>query len=238
MDELPKNAKKLIAEARGAHDPPRGAQQRVWNRLEASDFGSGQALGTQGLGRGPKPALGKAAKVALTGGVIVALGGAGYLLRGQMQSPHAGNAPSVIEAPRAAQREPAPVVEDLPADAPVNTDRALSHAPAVRSHRADRRPKSAGDGAGVLSGEVSLLSAASDALAHQDIARAGELLETYRVRYPRGQMREERAGLEILRRCLLDGREAEARAEDYLRSAPRGVLRGRIQHACKLEPEL
>jgi hypothetical protein len=237
MDELPRNAKKLIAEARGAHDPPRGAQQRVWNRLEASDFASGQVAGTQGLGRGPKLGFGKAAKVALTGGIIAALGGASYLLRGQMQRPPASNAPSLIEAPHAAQREPAPVVEDLPAEVPANTDQALSHAATARSHRAPHRTSSAGQADGVLSDEVSLLSAASDALAQQDVARAGDLLETYRARYPRGQMREERAGLEILRRCLLDGRGAEVRAENYLQSAPRGVLRARIQHACKLEPE-
>lgn len=34
MAELPPRAKKLLDEARGAHDPPPGVRERVWNRLE------------------------------------------------------------------------------------------------------------------------------------------------------------------------------------------------------------
>jgi hypothetical protein len=246
MDELPPHAKTFLSGVRESHEPPRGAEARVRARLGAAAFGGfgGQGtLRTGGASAAPASSIGKAAKVALAGGVIAMLGTAGLLLRGETRKTAAPPlSPSVTVAALASLSESPPVVEPVaPSDAPAapaepSSDsiaptavRSLSHASGTRRVAA----KSGGDN--VLRAELNLLSAASDALLVQDLDRAHELLELHRVRYPRGQLREERTGLDVLRRCLAGGPEAGARAQVYLRGAPRGMLTARIEHACKAE---
>jgi hypothetical protein len=247
MDELPPHAKSFLSSVRESHEPPRGAAARVRARLGAAAFGAPGVQGTPrtgGLTAMPRSSIGKAAKVALAGGVIAMLGTAGLLLRNETRKTAAHPAaPSVsVSVAALASLSAAPrVVEPI---APSETRAAPgerssdSAAPAVRSVSRPARLRHAAaisSGGNLLQGELNLLSAASDALLVQDLDRAHELLELHRVRYPHGQLREERTGLDLLRRCLADEPEAGARAQLYLRVAPHGMLTARIQHACEVE---
>jgi hypothetical protein len=244
MDELPRHAKAFLNTARGAHDPPAGAQGRMWTRIEAAARGS-SAAGTPDRGIAHRFSLANGTKLALAGGVIALLGSSALLLRGETPEPTVATAPSNPEvAPPSAV---APPMAAAPArqEARVDVEPAVSESPKpsdATTVRAVSRPKTArpaaaegGEDGNLLLAELSLLSAASDALAARDLERAQALLEQHRTRYPRGQLREERTGLDVLRRCLAGESEALQRAQAYLRGAPRGVLSGRIKRACDIE---
>jgi TolA-binding protein len=245
MDELPRHAKTFLNTARGAHDPPSGTQERMWARIDAAARGSGAAAGTPDGRSARRFSLANGTKLALAGGVIALLGSSALLLRGETRQPTVATAPSkparslppsAAGAPHAA----APVTDEARAElAP--TERDAAKPSASTTVRAERRPRAAGPAAAQGGGddnllaELSLLSAASDALAAGDLQRAQDLLEQHRTRYPRGQLREERTGLDVLRRCLAGDSEALPRAHAYLRGAPHGMLSGRIKRACNIE---
>lgn len=228
MDELPPHVKKIIAEARRAHAPPDVVRRKIWLRLQAAVVVPI---------RPHQPAMGRVSKLAVAAGVIAALGSISYLLRTETQRSHTTARTLPSSAPTA-EHQPGLIVVATPQEgiaprAPPSSEqseREIVH-PAQQSRGADAARDHS------LRAEMSLLSGVSDSLAHHDLEKAKEMLELYRVRHPRGQLHEEYAGLEILRRCLLAEPEARALARTYLRTAPRGLLRTRIQHACKLHPE-
>jgi hypothetical protein len=91
---------------------------------------------------------------------------------------------------------------------------------------------------GMLEGEVAELRRAQEALRSGQPALALRLLAEYDRAYPAGSLREERAAIAAIATCQLDpSPQARARAQAFLRDAPRSLLAKRVRAACLQQGE-
>jgi hypothetical protein len=259
MDELPPNAKALIALARSAEQPPQGAQERVRAAVAvaisvgaatatatAASHASASAAGTTKAGW----LSGTPVKLAVVGGVVAAIGTATVLVQQQHKpterpaaavvAPQRDHAPvspaTAIEAPIAAQAPAVPLTA-VPPSASVGPS-----ATQPRLHRAKHaRPVApaapTAPAVSTLHEEMTLLSEASSALDRGDLRTARAKLSAHAGRFAHGQLAPERRGLEMLHACLTKPAAAVSGARAYLKMSPSAVLAARIAAACKLEKQ-
>jgi hypothetical protein len=83
-----------------------------------------------------------------------------------------------------------------------------------------------------LDEERALIAQAQAALGAQDPKRAMAALEQHAVRFPNGQLSEERDGLRVVAGCDLGRTDARTRADQFLRARPRSPLAPRIRAEC------
>ena len=213
-EALDDEARRIIAAARGAHEPNELNRARVRRGVEVKlAAGLGLALGPA------SSALASAAKLSLAVATVGTVVGAGiYALPRQALQP----APIHASAP-IARRAPAPPPAEKPA-AP-----AVVPAPTPRRH-AHAAPV---DTTSALAQETALLGAANTALAHHDVASALALLDDYDRRAGTGILTEERAVTGILTLCAA-GRDDAARAEArrFRGRWSRSPLAARVDGSC------
>lgn len=229
MTELPPDAQDFLALAKRAHrELPTGAKTRVRAALGSSlalspdPSRSLSVRGVRGLMKGSW--LGGAAVTLLAGAGWFALRAPSHERRDDRSAPAAAQVHSVAPATPAAipARSSAPPTLTAPA----------SEAPAAPSREPVRgAPRSS------LRDELALLSRAEQALRDADYGSARAALSLHRQRHSKGQLREERVGLEVIVQCLAEESDAQRKALQYLASAPESALRERVQRACAVSSE-
>lgn len=245
MDELPSKAKHILTLAKGAQPKAEpGARERVRVRVDAALAGAAitthsedaaRALGK--LGRG-KTFL-TSSKVMLASSVLL-LGGGAMLLGTRTPKATPDERPTPAEVASAEVRaytEPrsqAVVAAPEPSEAAPRDEPPVS-ALATAQTQAGALAKQGGDRRFALAAEMSLLSEATDALAKRDAAHARALLIEHRKRFHNAQLREERAGLWVLVRCLEEPAAALDEAATFVRKSPTSLLAMRVKRACGLD---
>ena len=265
MDELPREARELLALAQDAHDPPdQAARGRVKRGvLMAAAASGGAALASKAVASAASSmATGAAktgllatasAKMFLAGSVIVVASAVTVVApritrvkrentHQQAERAHKAKKPVSVKAEPAAL--PAPVRAPTPASAPevVQAPSEVPVVPEVQTARIEARhvKRAAHELARAhavpsLEAEMKLLQAASDAIAARELGRARSLLSEHRKTFPRGQLRAEREGLFALAACTQGNPAAQKQARLFLCAHPEAVLSARIRSACKLE---
>lgn len=253
MNELPRDARALLALTRDAHDPPdEMAKERVRVRLAAL-ASVPVASSLLRPGRVAKPgATGwlASSKPMLTGALMALAVGSGiWALAGQGGRPSSASSAVGVQTqtpealPPAVPTANAPQVTPLPPPperAPAATD--LDEAPSARRTSTTRnaqpaRVRAARSGAAEgssLSQETALLARAADSLSHNDITSALATIDEHRRRFGRSQLSQERRGLLVLAHCLQSPTEARPEARAYIGRAPASVLIARLELACGL----
>ncbi|MCH9688098.1 MAG: sigma-70 family RNA polymerase sigma factor [Deltaproteobacteria bacterium] len=234
-------AEQLVRMSRGHTRPPATARRRVWALLAVR------------LSRGGTSAV-TAASVGTWKGIAAGLAIAGALVVGAVRSgpSTAPPSPSPSQVPVAsvsppdpvrethgAQREGAPTPE--PTVAPAADEAALTErrrparrGTAVAATRSSRPSEAASD---ALSAEVEMVARARAAIDQGQTPRALEILHRHAERFPKGQLKIERAAYRAIALCeggdTIRGR-GEARV--FVASHPSSSLRARVTDACGLRP--
>jgi hypothetical protein len=237
MDELPREARALIEQARSWDGPPDDARARVRRNV---------ALAVTAAAAGSSASHASAQQSALWSGATAklrwlacaaVLGGGALLLRQSMTAAPAARKPAPTQELSVPQPTAAPAVSPgttaaptLPSDASPLPESPSMPLPAASQNRA--QPRAAASGPTHLAAEMALLHEVSQALNQGELARAGALLREHRQRFSRGQLSAEREGLRVLAQCMGHEAHASERASVYLRRAPDGVLAARIENAC------
>lgn len=148
------------------------------------------------------------------------------------------SAPASVEQPAAIAARPS---EPAQPSEPAAAIEAPKPARAVAAKRSERRASSEPNPAQseegeTLSGELTLLHGARQALARGDASAALQALDAHAARYPNGKLRQEALSARALALCEA-GRTAEARrmAAQLARIAPRSPHLIRLADSCALE---
>jgi len=150
--------------------------------------------------------------------------------------------PSRVESPArisAPADEPAvapiaPAVKE-PSEAPAGAVKRTVQRPQQAGGRKQSEPTARGDGEETLSGELTLLHGARQALARGDASAALQALDAHSARYPNAMLRQEALSARALALCEA-GRTVEARrtAAQLARVAPRSPHLIRLADSCAL----
>jgi hypothetical protein len=231
MNELPREARAMLALAKDAHDPPE--RERVRGRVLAAVAIAPLGLSASALAK-PSAGLFKAwfgGKSALAGALLLlAAGGSLAALRARPDAP--------TRSARVAQ--PAPVEQqDAPAAPGKGVEGAAAPAADVMRGKGPARAgrasvKNNGAAAPSLHAEVSLLTRAEDQLERGDAQAALRSLQEHRRRFAHSQLQPEREGLEVLAHCQQKQAKSQAAARAYLARTPASLLVARIEHTCEL----
>jgi hypothetical protein len=210
-------ARRLLTRAKARQLAPPGAIDRVHAAIARA-----LSVGAEAELREPVRAHAKASRAWLPpvlGSCVVIVGMAVTLVfRAQSPSPAPPIAPptnSVALPPSAA--EPAAVSAPSAPETPELLPRL--HVPSQRERDDDLRA------------EMLLLGRAERALRSGDLAGALNATRAHHGRFPRGQLRSEREGLQLIASCRLE-RDVSTALAHYLRSEPHSVLALRVREAC------
>ena len=234
MDELPRDAQRILALARSAQPAPNArARQRVHEHVHAvlsagallhseqASRARGKFGASTGLFNGTKIMLASVALMIGTGATIIS-----------MREPPALVSNPPPAAPPQALPTPAEDVGQQPIE-PVGTARAgeaapVQMAPARFANGGVAQPQLS------LAAELALLSQASDALINGDTSKAQHALAEHRRRFRNPQLREEREGLSVLVGCVERPHSAQSKAVAFVQKHPASVLATRIKRGCRL----
>jgi hypothetical protein len=97
--------------------------------------------------------------------------------------------------------------------------------------------REASDTGQALAAEMSLLSAAEEALARGDLGKARSALSEHQRRFAQPKLREERDGLGVLARCKEQPESAHKQALAFVHKSPSSMLTARIKEACGLNDD-
>ena len=241
MNELDQDARAFLASARGAHDAPDGAKDRVRAGLAvalSASAGAGAAL-PRAIARGPwLTAVKIASAVAIVGT------GAGVLF-GLTRAQPARDAspppspPSVALAPSPAPM-PTPSLPRVPA-VTVAAEPVLASSPLpppLPLPKPDAKPavgsgSGGGGSGGSVAAEVAILRRVSAALRSGDPKSALAAVGEHARRFPNGALAEERDMERVVALCALGRRDEAARAtERFERAYPASAHEARIRAAC------
>ncbi|MFT3926915.1 MAG: hypothetical protein QM778_30495 [Myxococcales bacterium] len=240
MVDLPPDAKRLLALARDADNPPPGAREEVRRAALATLAAGGPSptsLNAPPSGAQPWGLLGKL-KVFLAAFTLAGVGLLGYRATHSevasvevrsAASPTSGLqlrpevAPLLLQSPSVKPLLGAAAPPSVEASPPVHAP-ARAQRPAVRElPRLD------------LKGDMALLERATDALSHQRAQIALDLLAQHRARFATTAFPDERAGLTVIAHCQLGTASAAVEATGFLRSTPGSLLAARVRSACGVE---
>ena len=176
----------------------------------------------QGLGQGPtvEPWLAQPRVAQAAGGASTSPPGMGRAASAWPTYPAASPSSSAPAALPSAAQEPSPQVASSGRDHPTFQARQPMLAPSSPTAEALER-------------EVAELQRAQEALRTGQPALALRMLAEYDRAYPAGSLHEERAAIAAIATCQVDpGPQARARAQAFLREAPRSLLANRVRAAC------
>lgn len=236
MNELPREAKAMLALAKDAHDPPDPrARERVRGKVLAAVtvVPVGLSVGAAQLGK-PSAGLFKTwfgSKTALAG-ALIALGAVGSMTVMRARPDAARPAPAV--APPASLPEPASAGLPTPVVTPAASTQLEPEALPARVRSVRAAAASAPTPVPSLHAELNLLANATQQLEQGDTQAALRSLAEHRRRFARSQLRPEREGLEVLAHCQQKRAQAQKAARAYLARTPTAVLIARIEQACGL----
>lgn len=211
-------------------------REEAWRAREALAARLGAAtLGKMATASASRSGLASLASLKTALLIVAAITGGGAVVG---LSVRADDAASV--APIARPPEPVPVPNPQPQARPSPEQERTRSTPAIASHaipsvkRSAPKPSAeAGEAPNRLAEEVRLLKRADQALrqGRPDIAR--NLLDELSIRYPKGQLLEERAATETLLACQRRRDEAaRAAAGRFLTAHPASVYATRIRATC------
>lgn len=212
LEPLPASEKKILELAATKFEPPLGAEQRVFESLQAS---IGVAVATTAV---TSAAVGTKAVMSIAGVMLLAGVGAGVMLGRTVLAPKP-LPPQVIErlvrvevpVPSVTVPPPPPVETPQPKK-PTATVRAE---PKVEKHAADE----------LLAQERELVDTARSALLHGDATAAIAALQSHARSFPTGRLDEERESLWV-QALVMKGAPAEAaaKAAQFHQTFPRSLL--------------
>lgn len=231
MDELPREAKNMLALAKSAQPRPEpGARERVRSRVDAAvaaaaltESGSAdEALSKLGTSKGlltnTKVMLASAALFVAAGGVLLATRAP---VAPRTERAEVGEV-EVLAVPQARKAEEEVGTSPSPSTS-MSTSTSTKHVSATPTLH---EPS--------LADEMALLSQASDALNQRDTSRARLLLSEHKKRFRHPQLREERDGLSLLTHCLERPDAVRSEARSFVQRNPAMMLAARIKQACGL----
>lgn len=240
MNELPREARAMLALAKDAHDPPdASARERVRTKVLAAVAIApvGLSVGAAQLAK-PSTGLFKAwfgSKSGLAGALLLLAAGGGFATL-RVRPDATARAPAFAQ--HAAIHETAPgvgqavAIELAPAPEPAA---APETAPPLNRARAPRPvAKRTSSPTPSLRAEVSLLTRATEQLEQGDAQAALRSLQEHRRRFAHTQLQPEREGLEVLAHCQQKQPQAQAAARSYLARTPASMLVARIEQTCAL----
>jgi hypothetical protein len=240
MDELPPHARALLARARAAEQVSPDAERRVRVAVAAA-IGAGTATAAGHASAAATGSMFKggffastAAKLAVAGSLVVALGTTAIVMRSQPSTA----APTAALPAKILPKAQPPVV-DVPASKtaaepePSNPAADAGAAPMVET-QARRRANLGATSS--LHDELPLLASASAALEQRNVVTARAALAEHARRFPHGQLAPERRGFAVIEACLSNRPRAAQRARAYVRASSDAVLVARIVAQCDLEP--
>ncbi len=221
LEPLPANEKRVLDLA-ARFDPPPGAEQRVFDSLQASiaavvptpsTFGTAGATHASGM-------VGSKAVVSIAGAMFIAGLGAGVLVGRTTLAPEP-LPPTVIE--RIVRVEvpvpAAPVPEIAPPSVPPPPQRKAT----ATAHAEPKPAPLVADE--LLAQERELIDTARSALLHDDAAAAIATLQSHAETFPTGRLDEERESLWV-QALVMKGESASARAKaaQFHQKFPRSLL--------------
>lgn len=241
MHELPGDPDDLLALARRAqHEPEAEVRARV-RRGVAGALVAGVAVSATaatGARVAAKAGWSGALAVKLAAGAAVCAVALSVLLGSGAEHEAAGErrAPAAVVA----SRKPAPAVI-APADAPSTAapvPMLAGEAPASRTlTKSGKRERAAATSTlPSLRAELSLLEKAERAIDEDRPGRALTLLERHRARFVSSSFVEERQGLTLIARCMIDQPQTDGEAARFLSQAGGSVLHDRVKAACVVQP--
>lgn len=256
MDHLSDELRQLVDAARREPDPPPEVGARLWEAMRLHRAAASTSTGSTA------PSLGVVPKLVLTAVVLGAGAGLAALVAGDDPAPSPRSAPAVQRtAPAPAAGSPTPATPVAPATAtdpaPPPAPPAAPPSVSVRPSQPEsgtktrRRRRPAGDSVGParrptdghqpvepastggLAEESRLLTEAQRAMAADHPARALDLLTRHRVEFPRGQLLELRAVLEIEALCRVGRTGAAGRKRTaFLRMHSSSPFAARARRRC------
>jgi hypothetical protein len=250
MDELPNDLRDMLELARDEFDPPDDqAKHRVRVALAAA---IGVPTAAAVLSGGKAAAMGSKAPAAMAakagwlafGGKLTAVAMGTVAAAGVGIALYASRAPTatLVQAPAPVVQavpasEAAPTPEVTPAERSVPEQAVARDEPAARPRVVEARPRARerrmAEATDTLAEEMSLLRAASEALARGDEEAALLQLRAHSERYPRGSLREERDGLRAIAECTRDQKPSQQAAQRFAQLYPHSLLAARVTAACR-----
>lgn len=243
MDELPREAKSVLALAKSAQPSPKqGARERVRVRVDAAVAAA--ALTKSGNAGGSLGELGKSKSLLTTTKVMLAstalfivTGGAWLATRAPVatrsEQPQATEVAATAQGGTAAQARRTSAPASTP-PSPISSTSTLTATATATKHASS---PSTQEPSPSLAAEMSLLSQAADALNNQDTSKARVLLSEHKKRFRHPQLREERDGLSLLTHCLERPDAAQGEARSFVHKNPAMMLAARIKQACGLHDQ-
>jgi hypothetical protein len=232
MNDLGRDARALLTNARGAHDAPVEAKARVRAGLAAALVASGgasvaggaaQAASHAGAGAGWMTAAKIAVVIAVIGGGVALFAGRGAATHDSVSTKVAASTSVAVSIP---EPVPSPAPTPAPAPAPVAVVPAAPSTPSIAAPRRVDSDRS-------VAAEVALLRRVSDSLRAGDAKSALAGVDEHARRFPNGTLAEEREMERIVALCALGRRDAAARATDrFARVYASSSYEPRIREAC------
>jgi type IV secretory pathway VirB10-like protein len=239
MSELGDDARAFLAQARGAHDAPAGAKERVRGGLAAAL----SAASSAGEGaRGPRARASlrgeswiAAAKVVVA---VALVGGGAALVFGRAKTAHEPTSPAptasaeVVASPPPSPAIPEPAI--LP-EAPAPSAPSAAVAVPAPPPRASASPPARANTDQSVAAEVALLRKVSASLRAGDAKGALAGVDEHARRFPNGALAEERDMERIVALCKLGRRdEAEQATKLFSTAYPTSSHEARIRAACAI----
>lgn len=259
MDELPPDARALLAAANGGEDPDPRSRARMHAAFSARLAALGVAAPPPPLAEAGGPAVGGtgagaaklgsakfgSAKLALAVTTVVLGGGLGLWFGARPPAPTSPSTRSPVVAPAApstatadvpAARGPAQEATRTATGVQPSTPKAPAQGSAAKHRHPRRRHARPAEREGGLARELRLVGAARQALLENDTGRARTLLSEHARSFPSGVLQEEREGLWVLALCEA-GATARARAARarFLARWPGSVLVKQVRAVCGKE---
>jgi hypothetical protein len=225
MSELGKDAQAVVSAGRGLLGPNTADRERIARalreRLDGFEAPSGGALALTNVATGfAKKGLALVGAVLVVGGVVVSSSGT------RLASVAHGSSPARLTVP-AAPRVEATSPSTLPAVEATSTPLAVEAPPSDSPSAGARRRSDR------LAEEVAILSRAETEFHAGHPARALQVLEEHRRKFPNGALVQERIAARVHALCAL-GRTTEAESDlaRLERVSPRSLQEGRAREAC------
>jgi hypothetical protein len=251
MNGLTPEARALIEEARVGEDPTTSDFDRVMHGARRRLVMAGVFALMLGAGRRAAAYAGASAKGTLVATGLITAAGVGAVASWPAPEPAAAVAPrevaqAVAPGPGESRAEDsAPSLEEEAVrapevaepvdevDAPAAKPEPVRERVVARPSEVEAAKKSDVSGAGQLRSEAALLGRAQRALSAGRLGDVRSELAEYDREHPRGVLRAEREGLEVLALCAAGHRaQARQRATRFVERYPKSPLRPRIERSC------
>jgi hypothetical protein len=238
MSDLDSGAIALLRSARQESAMPAAKADRLEadfaKRVGAAALATTVVVGGASGAAASTASLGLTTKIALAVALAAGIGTTGAWIHHERAARQAAAQAASVEtvtAPVAATPTSSPISTPTATATPSPTP-TLTATPTVTPTTA-RTPRAASTPS--LENELALIGDAQAALNAGDANKALAILKEHKTRFPRGQLAQERDGMQILARCANGSAGAKAQADAFVRAKPDSALAKRIRQACGVE---